>query len=130
MFGGAARKAGAVPACVFCHPEVAGVGMTEAEARASGRAVRTGKFPFSASGRAVASGETEGFVKLICEAGSGRLLGARLIGAGVAELAGELSLALELGATVSDLARTMHAHPTLAEALMEAAETLAEAARA
>jgi len=111
-----------VPAVVFTSPELASVGLTEPQCAAEGRAISTGTFPFAASGRAMSLMETEGFVKVIADAESDELLGVHMVGPEVTELIAEAALALEMGATSQDLARTIHAHPSLPEALMEAAE--------
>ncbi|MCR4404532.1 MAG: dihydrolipoyl dehydrogenase [Candidatus Acetothermia bacterium] len=111
----------AVPAVIFTDPEVAYVGLSEAEAQAQGRRIVVGKFPFAALGRAAAMGEAEGFVKLVADAESKALLGAEIVGPEASSLIGEAALAVEAGATLEDLARTVHPHPTLPEALMEAA---------
>lgn len=110
-----------VPACIYCQPQVATVGLSEAEARAAGHEVRVGKFPFAASGKAVATGHTEGFVKLVVDARYGEILGGQAIGAGVTELIAEVTVAMNLESTVREIGETCHAHPTLSEALMEAA---------
>lgn len=110
-----------VPACIYCQPEVAAVGLTEAEARAEGHEVKVGKFPFRALGKAMASGHTDGFVKLVAGARYGEILGVHMIGAGVTDLIAEGALASTIEATTEDLVATVHAHPTLAEALREAA---------
>lgn len=111
----------AVPSAIFTSPEVAGVGLTEAQARQQGADVRVLQFPFSANPRAQILGETEGWVRLICEAGSGRVLGVHMMGPHVTELIAEGALAVQTGATADDLAWTIHAHPTLTEAMLEAA---------
>jgi dihydrolipoyl dehydrogenase len=110
----------AMPSVIFGSPEIATVGLSEAQARARGGDIHIGKMPFSALGRAQALGETAGFVKLI--AAGDRLVGAGVVGPEASELIAELSLALEVGASLEDLALTVHAHPTLAEAVHEAAE--------
>jgi dihydrolipoamide dehydrogenase len=110
-----------VPRCVYCEPEAASIGITEAEARASGRDVTMGKFALRASGRAVTSGETDGFVKLVTDRKTGEILGAQMVGAGVTELVAEISVAMALEATAESLHAVVHAHPTLSEAIMEAA---------
>jgi dihydrolipoamide dehydrogenase len=110
-----------VPVCIYCTPEVAAVGLSEAEARARGHDVRVGRFPFRALGRAMASGHVDGFVKLVSDARYGEILGVHLIGAGVTELVAEATLARALESTTEDLIATVHAHPTMAEALREAA---------
>lgn len=117
---GAAFDVARVPMCVYCQPEVAAVGLTEAQARERGE-VRVGKVPFRALGKAMATGHTEGFVKLVAGARYGEVLGVHLIGHGVTDLVAEGGLALTLEATTRELRDTVHAHPTLAEALREAA---------
>jgi dihydrolipoamide dehydrogenase len=109
-----------VPAIVFTDPEIASVGVTEEAAKASGRPLRIGKFPFSALGRAMSIRETDGFVKVITDSGSGQVIGIHLVGPSASDLVSEAALALEMGATAEDLALTIHPHPTLGEALMEA----------
>jgi len=110
-----------VPICIYCTPEVAAVGLSEADARARGHDVRVGRFPFRALGRAMASGHVDGFVKLVSDARYGEILGVHMIGAGVTELIAEATLGRALEATTEDLIATVHAHPTMAEALREAA---------
>ena len=110
-----------IPVCIYCQPEVAAIGLTEPEARAKGYDVRVGKIPFRALGKAMAAGHTDGFVKLVSEAHHGAVLGVHMIGAGVTELIAEAALARSLEATTAEVAATVHAHPTLAEALHEAA---------
>jgi dihydrolipoamide dehydrogenase len=110
-----------VPNCVFTHPEVASVGLSEAQARARGYDVRVGRFPLAALGRAQAYGDTEGFVKVVTEAKYGEILGVHIIGPVASDLIAEATLALQLEATVDDLLATIHAHPTWPEALPEAA---------
>ncbi|MBI1799900.1 MAG: dihydrolipoyl dehydrogenase [Candidatus Eisenbacteria bacterium] len=112
----------AVPAATFTNPEIASVGMTEREARAAGRGIKIGRFPFRAHGRNIADGETTGFVKLIGDAATDQLLGAHIIGAKASELIHECSLAIAADLNLSDLAHAIHAHPTLTETLAEAAE--------
>jgi dihydrolipoamide dehydrogenase len=112
----------AIPAVVFTDPEVAWCGLTEADARARGVEVRTAKMPWSASGRAVAMGRTDGLTKLVFEAATGRLLGVGIVGAHAGDLLAEGTLAVEMGAVAGDLAGTIHTHPTLSETLGEAAE--------
>ncbi len=112
-----------IPAVVFTDPEIASVGFTLGEARANGFAeAHEGVFPFAALGKALSSGETEGFVKVVADKKTGRLLGCHIVGAEASAMLGEAGLALEMGATLKDLALTIHTHPTLPEALMEAAE--------
>jgi dihydrolipoamide dehydrogenase len=110
-----------IPLCVYCRPEVAAVGLTEAEARAQGRKVAVGKVPFRALGKATAAGHPDGFVKLVADAHHGEILGVHMIGEGVTELIAEAGLARTLEATTAELVATVHAHPTLAEGLREAA---------
>jgi dihydrolipoamide dehydrogenase len=112
----------AIPAVVFTDPEVAWVGLTESEAKAQGRSVKIGTFPASALGRAKTLGVTDGKAKLIFDPESGRLLGAGIVGPHASDLVAEIALALEMGATVEDVAVTIHPHPTLSELVMEAAE--------
>ena len=112
----------AMPAVIFTDPEIATVGLTEAEAREKGVQVQVGIFPFAANGRALSVGEPEGFVKMIGDAKTGRLLGVHIVGAEASNLISEAALAIEMGAHVEDLALTVHPHPTLPETLMEAAE--------
>ena len=113
-----------IPRCIYTLPEIASVGHSEQSARDAGLEMKTGSFPFRASGRAQAAGQFEGLVKLIGDARSDELLGAHIIGAHATELIGELALALKLGARIEDLAQTVHAHPTMSEAVMEAAHVL------
>jgi dihydrolipoamide dehydrogenase len=120
--GSATMDYAAVPGVVFTHPEVASVGLTEAEAQAQGRAVRVGKFPMAALGRAQASGETDGFVKLVADAETHKLLGGQVIGPVAGELIASIMLAISLGATAEQVSHTIFAHPTFAEAIGEAAE--------
>lgn len=110
-----------IPSCIFTQPEVASVGMTEQQAAERGIACKTGRFPFTASGKATAAGDRDGFVKLIFDM-QDRLLGAHLVGASVTEMIAEPTLAKALGATAHDIARTIHAHPTMNEGVMEATE--------
>jgi dihydrolipoamide dehydrogenase len=110
-----------VPGCTYCTPQLASVGFTEEMAKAEGHEVRVGRFPFRPLGKAMAIGETEGMVKLVFDARYGELLGAHILGADATELIAEAVLARKLEATGPDLYRTIHAHPTLSEAFMEAA---------
>ena len=114
----------AMPAGIFTDPEIGTVGLQEAEAAKAGRRVRIGKFPFTALGKAMSIGQTEGFVKLIADEKTDVLLGAVIVGYGAADLTAELALAIEMGATAKDIALTVHAHPTMPESLMEAAEAV------
>ncbi len=112
----------AVPAATFTNPEVASVGLTEREARAEGRRLKIGRFPFRAHGRNIADGETTGFVKIVGDADTDQVLGAHIIGAKASELIHECSLAIAADLNVRDLAHAIHAHPTLTETLGESAE--------
>src|SRR6185436_3580964 len=112
----------AVPAATFTSPEIASVGLTEAKAKAEGRTVKVGRFPFRAHGRNIADGETTGFVKLIADAGTDQVLGAHLFGAKASELVHECALAIAADLNLHDLAQAIHAHPTVTEAIGEAAE--------
>jgi dihydrolipoamide dehydrogenase len=112
----------AIPRAVFAEPEIAAVGTTEAEAHKEGLEVVVGRFPLAALGRAVIDASTAGFAKLVFAEDGGTLIGAHLAGPRSTELIAEMALAIEMGATADDLALTVHAHPTYAEALMEAAE--------
>ncbi|MDF2922069.1 MAG: pdhD1 [Paenibacillaceae bacterium] len=112
----------AMPAVVFSDPEIAVVGLSETEAKQEGYEVATGKFPYAANGRALSLGNAEGFVKLVGDKKSGLLLGAQIAGPEASNLIAELGLAIEMGATLEDIALTIHAHPTLGEMVMEAAE--------
>ena len=111
-----------VPNCTYCDPEIASVGLTEAKARELGYKVKIGKFPFSASGKARILGEEEGFVKIVGEEKYDEILGVHIIGPHATELIAEACVAMQLESTADELGRTMHAHPTVAEAVMEAAE--------
>ncbi|MCZ8312203.1 MAG: dihydrolipoyl dehydrogenase [Magnetospirillum sp.] len=111
----------AIPSVVYTWPEVASVGKTEEQLKAEGVAIRIGKFPFTANGRARAQNNTDGFVKILADATTDRVLGVHMIGPSVGELVGEMALAIEFGASSEDIARTCHAHPTLTEAVREAA---------
>jgi len=113
-----------VPAVVFTSPEVASVGLTEEQCKEKGIETKAGSFPFAASGRAMSLMETEGFVKVVADAQTDEVLGVHMVGPEVTELIAEAALAIEMGATAEDLARTIHAHPTLPEAMMEAAEAV------
>ena len=112
----------AVPAAVFTDPEIATVGLTEDEAAEQGFEPAVGKFPFNASGRALTTGDSDGFVQVVADEESGFILGAQIVGPEASELVAEFGLAIEMGATLEDVASTIHTHPTLAEASMEAAE--------
>ncbi|MGZ8378820.1 MAG: dihydrolipoyl dehydrogenase [Gemmatirosa sp.] len=109
-----------IPSCTYCHPEVASIGLTEAQCKEQKLEYKVGKFPFSANGRARASGETEGFVKIIRDAKYGEILGAHIVGAHATELIHELVVARENEFTVEEIDLAVHAHPTLSEAIAEA----------
>jgi dihydrolipoamide dehydrogenase len=109
-----------VPGIIFTHPEVATVGLTEAEAKEQGLKVKVGRFPFSALGRAMSIAETDGFVKVLSEVESKRIVGIHIVGPSASDLISEAALALEMVATAEDMSLTIHPHPTLGEALMEA----------
>ena len=111
----------AIPAVIYTWPEVASVGKTEEELKAAAISYRTGKFPFTANPRARTNGFTEGFVKILAESETDRVLGVHIIGPDAGTLIAEAALAKEFGASAEDIARTCHAHPTLSEALKEAA---------
>ena len=110
----------AIPSCTYCHPQVASVGMTEAAARASGREVKVGKFPFTANSKAGILGQGDGFVKAVADAKTGEILGVHIIGVLATEQIAESVVARHFEATAEELANVVHAHPTLAEATMEA----------
>jgi dihydrolipoamide dehydrogenase len=110
-----------IPSCIYCQPEVATIGLSEEEARSRGIPVKVSKFPFTALGRAVASGHTEGFVKMVADERYGEVIGCHIIGHGAPDLISELSLARTLEATFHEIGRTVHPHPTLPEAIREAA---------
>lgn len=110
-----------IPSCTYCHPEVASVGRTEKEALEDGFDVKVGKFPFSANGRALTAGAQDGMVKIVADAKYGEVLGVHMVGQNVTELIAGVTLGRALETTVEELANTVHAHPTLSEAVMEAA---------
>lgn len=112
---------GNIPSCTYCSPEVASVGMTEKQAKEAGFEIKVGKFPFSASGKASAAGNKEGFIKLIFDAKYGEWLGAHMVGAGVTEMIAEAVAARKLETTGHEIIKTVHPHPTMSEAIMEAA---------
>lgn len=113
-----------IPACTYCRPEVASVGLTEKAAREAGYEVAVGRFPFSAIGKAMILGETDGFVKIVSEAKYGEVLGVHIIGPKATELIAEACMGLRLETTVEEIFRTVHAHPTLSEAMLEAAHSV------
>jgi len=110
-----------IASCVYCRPEVASIGITEEEAKRRGIKVSVSRFPFTALGKAVATGRTDGFVKMIAEEERGELIGCHILGCGAPEIIGEMSLGRSLKATWREVGRTVHAHPTLSEAIREAA---------
>lgn len=112
---------GNIPGCTYTNPEIASVGMTEAAAGNAGYKIKVGKFPFTASGKASASGAKDGFVKLIFDAEYGELLGAHMIGANVTEMIAEIVVARKLETTAHEIIKSVHPHPTMSEAIMEAA---------
>jgi dihydrolipoamide dehydrogenase len=109
-----------IPRATFCQPQVASFGLTEAQAEAEGHAIKVAAFPFTANGKAGGLGDTTGFVKLICETEYGLLLGGHLVGPDASELLPELTLAQKWDLTIHELARNVHTHPTLSEAVQEA----------
>jgi dihydrolipoamide dehydrogenase len=113
-----------VPGCTYCHPEIGSVGLSEAKAREQGREVKVGKFPFTANSRASIVGAHEGFVKVVSDAKYGEILGVHIIGPNATELIAEAVAAMELEATVDDVMYTIHAHPTLAEAMLDAVSSV------
>jgi dihydrolipoamide dehydrogenase len=111
---------GNVPSCTYCRPQVASIGVSEAVARGGGREIAVGKFPFTASGKAVALGDTEGFVKVVADKSTGEILGVHIVGPEATELIHEFAVGRTLEATLEELVHTIHAHPTLSEAAFEA----------
>ena len=109
-----------VPSCTYCRPQIASIGVTEAAARQNGRDVTIGKFPFTASGKAVAMGETEGFVKVVADKTTGELLGVHILGPEATEIIQEFAVGRTHEATLDEIIHTIHAHPTLSEAALEA----------
>jgi len=110
-----------VPGVIYTHPEVSSVGITEDYAKEKGLEINVGKFPFMANGRARAKGFTEGFVKIIADKNTDRILGAHMVGPSVSELIHEVVVCMEFGGSSEDLARSFHGHPTLSEVVREAA---------
>jgi len=110
-----------IPSCTYCQPEIASVGMTEQQAKDAGYELKVGKFPFTASGKAKAAGHPEGFVKLIFDAKYGEILGAHMIGANVTDMIAEIVVARKLESTGTEIIKSIHPHPTMSEAIMEAA---------
>lgn len=122
MFGhGPAKSVKQFPGCTYCQPQVASIGQTEKQLKEAGTAYKVGKFPFQASGKAVASNQAEGFVKLIVGEKYGEILGAHIVGSDATEMIAEYGLGMQLEATAEEVHNTIHAHPTLSEAMMEAA---------
>lgn len=119
---------GVIPSVVYTMPEVASVGMSEEDAKSKGIAIAIGKFPFTANGRARAMRATDGFVKIIADAGTDRVLGVHILGAAAGEMIAEAAVLMEFSGSAEDLARTCHAHPTLSEAMREAAFAVAKRA--
>jgi dihydrolipoamide dehydrogenase len=115
-----------IPSVIYTSPEVASVGITENEAKSQGIGYCVGTFPFTGNGRARCMGETDGMVKVLSEAKTDRIIGIHILGPRAAEMIGECILAMEFGASAEDIARTVHGHPTFAEALQEAAEGAAK----
>jgi dihydrolipoamide dehydrogenase len=122
MFGHAhAGRVKIFPGCTYCQPQIASTGLTEKACKEKGLGYKVGKFPFTASGKAVAAGDSEGFVKVISDAKSGEILGVHILGNEAPELIAEYVLAMNMEGTIDEVHRSIHAHPTLSEALMEAA---------
>jgi len=115
-----------VPNVVYTWPELASVGLSEEDAAARGQAVAVGVFPFLANARAKAMGERDGQVKILADAGTDRIVGGHIVGPRASDLIAELALAMEMGASAEDVARSVHAHPTLPEAIREAALAVAK----
>ena len=113
-----------IPGATYTNPEIASVGLTEKKVKEQGIEYKVGKFPFTASGKATTAGERDGFVKLIVDANTDKILGAHLIGANVTEMLSGMVLAMKLGATAKDIIKTIHPHPTMSEAIMEAAAAI------
>ena len=109
-----------VPSCTYCRPQVASIGLTEAKAKENGRELQVGKFPFTASGKAVALGETDGFVKVVADKATGEILGVHIVGPEATEIIHEFAVGRTLEATLEEIMHTIHAHPTLSEAALEA----------
>ena len=118
----------AIPNVIYTFPEVASVGKTEEELKAAGVAYTTGKFPFTANGRAKVNQTTDGFVKILADAKTDRVLGVHIVGSDAGNMIAEAAVAMEFGAAAEDIARTCHAHPTLPEAVKEAALAVAKRA--
>ena len=112
----------AIPSAIFTNPEIASVGLKEAEAKAEGLGVKVGRFPYGANGKALAMGEEEGFVQVVVEVATDRVVGCSIVGAHATDLIGEVALAVKAGLKASDIIETVHAHPTLPEIIQEAVE--------
>jgi dihydrolipoamide dehydrogenase len=112
---------GNIPGCTYCHPEIASVGLTEKQAKEKGYEIKVGKFPFSASGKATANGDTDGFIKVIFDAKYGEWLGCHMVGDGVTDMIAEAVIARKLETTGHEILKSVHPHPTISEAVMEAA---------
>jgi dihydrolipoamide dehydrogenase len=119
---------GVIPNVVYTYPEIATVGKTEEELKSAGVAYKSGKFPFTANGRAKVNLTTDGFVKILADAKTDRVLGVHLVGADAGNMIAEAALAMEFGASAEDIARTCHPHPTLSEAVKEAGMAVAKRA--
>ena len=117
-----AFEASVIPSVAYTHPEVAWVGYTEAQAAKEGRSVETAKFPWAASGRAIANGADYGFTKLIFDAETHRVIGGAIVGPAAGDMIGEITLAIEMGCDAVDIGKTIHPHPTLGESIGMAAE--------
>jgi dihydrolipoamide dehydrogenase len=117
-----------IPNVVYTFPEIASVGKTEEELKEAGTAYNVGKFPFTANGRAKANQQTDGFVKILADAKTDRVLGVHIVGSDAGNMIAEAAVAMEFGAAAEDIARTCHAHPTLPEAVKEAALAVAKRA--
>ena len=111
---------GNVPSCTYCRPQVASIGISEAKAKENGRAITVGRFPFTASGKAVALGDTDGFVKVVADKATGEILGVHILGPEATEIIHEFAVGRTLEATLEEIVHTIHAHPTLSEAALEA----------
>ena len=109
-----------VPSCTYCRPQVASIGLSEAKARTNGREIAVGRFPFTANGKAVALGETEGFLKVVADKRAGEILGVHIVGSEATEMIHEFAVGRTLEATLEEIIHTIHAHPTLSEAALEA----------
>ncbi|MNJ43993.1 Dihydrolipoyl dehydrogenase [compost metagenome] len=114
----------AIPSVVFTDPECSSVGLTEKDAKEKGIKVKSGKFPFAANGRATSLNQPDGFMKLVANAENDLVIGAQIVGIEASNLITEIALAIEMGATLEDISLTIHAHPTLGEIAMEAAEVV------